>query len=259
MNLLKIFKKTGQAIAQTTISNQEAIAIIHESFDTASDKLLKDSQIVAEAAKYFVTDKGERLLKIGFTNSTEGALTKECKQRAEKAQKDAEIVLYYQKHYPFNKFITKEQVNEICNKWGLVCGNISQFKGFVPEKNLKEIENFKLRDEDYRYYLSGGFFPFNEDDDFVGNCTFEEYKKEKEKVNEVHGIYISNYSIQKDKPQFKICAPISDMKTDRYTLKGNFLVKDEPIVLQPVKGGYLVVSKWGLEANDELLTNSIDN
>jgi hypothetical protein len=28
----------------------------------------------------------------------------------------------------------------------------------------------------------------------------------------------------------------------------------DPIVLQPVIGGYLVIAKWSLEANDELLT-----
>jgi hypothetical protein len=39
---------------------------------------------------------------------------------------------------------------------------------------------------------------------------------------------------------------------DGYRLEYNL---PDPIVLQPVNGGYLIVSKWGLEGEDAELTN----
>jgi ABC-type molybdate transport system permease subunit len=34
------------------------------------------------------------------------------------------------------------------------------------------------------------------------------------------------------------------------------IIKDDPIVLQPVKEGYLIVSAWGIEASDKEVQNS---
>jgi hypothetical protein len=41
--------------------------------------------------------------------------------------------------------------------------------------------------------------------------------------------------------------------------KDGYKLEYDPIVLQPVKGGYLVVTKWGLEASDEIVTNPTSN
>lgn len=37
------------------------------------------------------------------------------------------------------------------------------------------------------------------------------------------------------------------------------IVIKDPIVLQPVNFGYIIVSSWGLEASDELVVNEINN
>jgi len=39
-------------------------------------------------------------------------------------------------------------------------------------------------------------------------------------------------------------------------VSGINLVKDDPIVLQRVKGGYLIVTAWGPEANDSEIKNA---
>ena len=60
-----------------------------------------------------------------------------------------------------------------------------------------------------------------------------------------------------EKPPFSICAPIKDFDTERLRIKDGYKLCEipDPIVLQPVKGGYLVVSKWGLEASDGIVVN----
>ena len=63
------------------------------------------------------------------------------------------------------------------------------------------------------------------------------------------------------KAQLQICAPIKDMDTKGYKLQGHKLIKDipDPVVLQPIENGYLIVTAWGDEASDPLITNEITN
>jgi len=53
----------------------------------------------------------------------------------------------------------------------------------------------------------------------------------------------------------QICAPIKDMNTSGYERRGHNLIKHipDPIILQPIEGGYLIVTAWGDEASDELI------
>ena len=53
---------------------------------------------------------------------------------------------------PFVKFITENQLEEICKKYNLVMGWPSIFKADIPVKNIKEIADFKMKDEDLRSY-----------------------------------------------------------------------------------------------------------
>lgn len=61
------------------------------------------------------------------------------------------------------------------------------------------------------------------------------------------------------KEKLQICAPIKymDIKglelTEGYKLEKKFI--PDPVVLQPVKGGYLILTAWGDEASDPLVVN----
>jgi len=60
----------------------------------------------------------------------------------------------------------------------------------------------------------------------------------------------------------KICAPIADMDTTQMRITDGYkmeVVIPDPVVLQPVKGGYFIVTAWGDEASDEIVVNSIQN
>lgn len=56
----------------------------------------------------------------------------------------------------------------------------------------------------------------------------------------------------------EICAPVKDMETKGTRRKGH-RIYDDPVVLQPVNGGYLVVTAWGNEASDENVINHNQN
>ena len=62
---------------------------------------------------------------------------------------------------------------------------------------------------------------------------------------------------------FHIAAPAKEFNLEkgrlRKTSKNGYQVEEDPIVFRYCRGGVLVDSKWGLEASDPALINSIDN
>lgn len=237
-------------------TTDEVIAEIHSDFDTASERLLKEAkEIVAQD-----TGKGDRLRSLGFSNALPVKETDDVRKAQYEVRQLAERVSYFNQWYPHNKFITEQSVQRICEKYGLVFADAQYYKGDVPEKNLREMEQFVLRKEDMvvdpigsivsrlRSSMMGidwgyGFVaPRSEWDD--SPLPSYEYKEPKA-----------------TKPSFKICAPEKDFDTTMLDKKGHKLELNipDPIVLQPVKGGYLIVTKWGLEASDDLVKNEKAN
>jgi hypothetical protein len=102
---------------------------IHEAFDGASDTLYLNA-VKKHAVDHFGIEKSERLKRLGFARSSEcvGPFKKD------------ELPIYYRGKYPFLKFITHEQLEVICEKYGLIYAEAGRYIGGVPEKNLREIE-----------------------------------------------------------------------------------------------------------------------
>jgi len=263
------FKKIGQSVKQSlepAKDPQVVIAEIHESFDTASEKLLNEAKAILNGS--YDIEKGERLKNIGFTSAKKAVEATELVDKKQKNEELAKLIEYYQLHYPNNKFITEEKVKEICQKYGLLCGETKYYKSDVPEKNLSEIENFKLKEKDmdkikynwYKINYTERSYPYSlaldkETGDCYGHIEYSAspfgrsmtfVKKDENKT----------HHFQKEK--FKICASVKDFDTKNMRIEDGYKLNlnlPDPIVLQPVKGGYLVVSKWGLEAEDKDLFN----
>jgi hypothetical protein len=235
------------------------IAEIHNEFDSASEKLLNEAKELLKDKS--TTSKGDRLKNLGFTKAKPVIESEELRKKESQAKYLAERVSYFNQWYPHNKFITEEAVKTICEKYGLVFGDIAYYKGDVPEKNILEMELFNLRNEDMdsRSYIS--YFESDLD----------------RQIRIMNGIadgigilgsleWANSLSTKRDdsikkhyfKQPFKICAPEKDFDT-RFLVKKGYKLEHDPIVLQPVKGGYLIVTKWGLEANDESLVNPKTN
>lgn len=193
--------------ANGPIKNGLTAKDIHSDFIAEANVLSDDS------------NKACQLAKLGFTNAKNALkINKFHLMESE----------YFKQHYPLNKYLTYEQIQNLCSKYGLVFGRAEQYIGDIPDKNLKEISNFKVRKED------------------VERIAFDMlYQQTKE-----FGLI-----------EFFICAPLKDMKlrhNERVDSRG-FVVQDDPIVIKPAYYGGLIISMWGDEASDSQVINEINN
>ncbi len=265
-SLKKKMKQIGLSMTDPNV----LVAEIHNEFDSVTERLLTEAREILSANPE--VQKGERLKSLGFVNTKSAKAAEEIVKKKKEAEKTAELVEYFRVYYPNYKFITDAAVKAICQKYGLVFGDSYYYIGDVPEKNIQEMERFELRQEDmYKGMIvelssggmsgyTGGFFNgFHPTQSYKGyfapsefsSMSFHHVSKEDEDKEFVY-----------HKQPTKICAPFKEFHTDsRYGLSKdgyNMELKD-PVVLQPVNGGYLIITKWGLEGKDESLVNEIQN
>jgi len=270
---MKLFKRATEAITEVMDprSNEEIIAEIHETFNTEVERLLEGTKVKASlhTDKEILLAKSRRLANLGFTNTTDTLKgRKEAdrinKLRSANLEKDLlnETILHFQNKYPLYKFITEVSVKRICEKYGLVYGPIGRYEGFVPEKNLVEIENFKVEDEDKAYHTVDYHYSTYDDSVTVKYYSKKAYDYRYEQHRARSYSSGRNASFEGQAP-FEIAAPVKDFNTDNMVLSGSKLslkvTPPDPIVLQPVmfkdKKHYLIVTAWGEEASDPLVVN----
>lgn len=279
--MFNIFKKktvTVNTVAEPkkpeglTPSEEKAIVEeIHRLFHTAADR-------TRERATFTLNEKhqkAERLKALGFKNIP---LIKESDDEVWKLTRANEIMEYINQYaidYPAYKFITIEDIDEICNKYGLIFASVSFFNRDVPEKNLREIELFKLKPghatycnkegEPRKYEDSKAIWKFN-----AGRSIWTRAQLEKLYVGQTttyyeNGDYIkvnnSYHFCAYDRATLMIAAPPSHFTVPYgYKIVGTAVVQDDPVVCQPVPGGFLVLSAWGgPEASDPIVVNQKSN
>ena len=203
-------------------SNVELIEQIHNEVYSVHDLLLKEAEnILNKPINEEKVNDYQKLIKLGFNNEKNIINHKEELKKIEESKKIKSIIEYYSFKYPFNKFINEESVIRICEKYGLILTSVDRFIGSIPEKNQKEIINFKVDKKD---------LPFHHD-------------KESDYIIGVGLLIIAT----KDQLNMKNARVQGHKLVD--------IVKEDPIVLQPVREGYLIVSAWGIEASDKEVQN----
>lgn len=248
---------------------KKIIEEIHESFYGEVSKLLAQAKIFnnVESNKQHLIDKSKKLKELGFTNTKEIQIAEKeieklnkFKEENKEKEKLIETINYFSFHYPHKKFITEESVKKICKKYNLVYGEVFRFMGVVPLENLKEIQDFKIKDVDrcYKKTITYKKSFLQEKIIYVG----EGYVKRKRKPRNP-----KDKSIEIKEAPLEIAAPKKDfdltgMTINDYKLEEKIEIID-PVVLQPVfykgKKHYLIVTAWGEEGYDELVYNSKKN
>lgn len=295
MNWFKKEKKV-EVVAQPAIAMPEKTAVknnypavveeIHREFHSAGDVLLVEAQEILKKAQGTEIEKGKRMLSLGFKQAQQAEETGKILHKAAASKEVAELVRYYQVNYPNNKFITEEQVQAICFKYNLICGEVGRYKGFVPEKNLKEVEAFRAKDGDVPSLLFDVVcdrvkLPSNQIDDsflteygksyfsrgvglnyaYITACTGRVELGSTSLFGEKCTIFNGNTFVKiinKEVHELQICAPVKDMDLTGMTIVDGYkMIKHIPdsVVLQHVKGGYLILTAWGDEASDENVVN----
>ncbi len=271
-----MFKNLFKKVAPVQVEQKEVVVMekpktgypkvvdeIHNEFETAAENLaIEAKQIIAEAKNKDV-EKVTRLINLGFKQSNQVSEVKPLIEKAKLSEEQVKLLNEYARKYPLNKFITEGQVEVICKKYSLVCGEVGIYKGFVPEKNLREIEKFNLKSEDFSYV-----FQYAENSPELNEQQAKEYAERNlggwrprmfTSTSHMDGFSV----VERKQGAFHICAPIKDMDTNGLELKEGYKLEKkhvpDPVVLQPVNGGYLIITKWGDEASDPLLTNPIEN
>jgi hypothetical protein len=265
-------RKERQETAMKGKPITELIEEIHDTFYTEVDKLLAEAKIMksAETQKSELIDKMNALKKLGFAN------TKECEEADEEVlrlskieaennskQEMVDAINYFSHKYPLYKFITEESVKKICKKYGLVYSDVINYIGIVPNKNLADMQQFNIDENDECYFVA----KYRESIDWslrLDNIRYFDIHKFK-KNRDGRGSYYRR--VDKGLCPFEIAAPISDFNTDNMELEDFKLTKKlkipDPVVLKPVfykgKKHYLIVTAWGDEASDPLVVNEINN
>ena len=226
----------------------QEILEVHAEFNTAAEKLLEEAKQYLDNTPVPSPDKYQMLKEFGFTGTEEYRANHIIASERSVAKIVAETVTYYSKNY-HHKFIQEGDVRHICSKYGLICGSTQLYKGFVPEKNLQEILNFKLpKEQDQAYVYQQSSWSEN-----FGYIDIDRY------------LSLSNAEKERARPIGKqdllICAPQDDFDMKNHEVKDNKLVKKvpDPVVLCPVRLGYLIITAWGDEASDPLVLNEKNN
>lgn len=255
-------------------SMNDIVLEIHDTFYTEVDRLYKQASIVKEidVKDKELIAKAKRLKDLGFINtkeviqaSIELEKIKAIKIENEKNKDLIDAINFFSMEYPLYKFITVESVNKICEKYNLIYGPIDKYLGDVPEKNLKQIEQFKIK-EDSHCWMEKIQYNWTSSSNSNSNISYLDINKAKRRekeYTEYKSSYVSNKRVTFSKCPLEIVAPIKDFDTKGMEVVDHKLIKKieipDPVVLCPVIFRdiryFLIITAWGLEASDEIVVN----
>lgn len=227
---------------------------IHNEFQTEVDRILAEAKISVPEIPIDenLLNRANRLRAIGFHSAKEiqevrdwERRNQENKWKNDRKRQLVDAVNYFSEKYPNYKFITKDRVLAICEKYNLHMGPVRNFTGDVPDENIRVMEVFEIEEGDKASEEIGTMPRFT---NFNGS-TWDHRLAGLQTFYGPAGL--------------QICAPLSQFNKDGLAVdqKTRTLVRKveipDPVVLQPVnyKGEtyYLVVTAWGIESEDSEL------
>lgn len=151
--MFKLFKKVAEVVAIET-APRYTVEQIHAEFDSAQerilsecDKMLAELQIPTET---HVERKAAMLKQLGFENAEPVTQYEKFVKGKEAVAKKVELtsnqasyIRELSQRYPFEKFITVDELDRICNKYGLIHAPVKNYIKDIPEKNVVEMASVK--------------------------------------------------------------------------------------------------------------------
>jgi hypothetical protein len=168
--MLQLFKKP------------KPMEVIHAEFDSAQDRILDECEKILAELKIPTETQIEKkaliLKDLGFVNSEVIQQAKILKEKSQKIEQkinltinQAKTIRYFKEKYPFEKFITIDELNRICEKYHLIYAPAQNYIKDIPEKNVLEMKNCKKLEIKDRSELNRIIVYFK----FWGDAT-KEYK-----------------------------------------------------------------------------------
>jgi len=244
---------------------------IHADFYGAEERLYIDAIGLKQRSVSEQRKKAVRLEAIGFNRAKPVQDIRDHQTKAGMSEAMIEAIDYYRVYYPQNKFITDDEVIKLCNKYGLLLGDAGNYIGDMPEKNLNDIEAFKLRDEEKvekRKYPTGYMDAFDRLQyfDMSSNAqpaiptiplqyihwnprrtgeSIRQLAEHRRQIEAASRLYMRYPADEKEKIKaqekvelearpYMICAPSQDFHTRGYELRQGARLVWDPVVLQPV-------------------------
>lgn len=234
------------------VATRNIDAEIHRDVFSAQELLLAEARRVLETEYKYDEADADRLAglaALGFRNAEEVRRFNEIDKRRKANEEMMERINYYSQIYPSHKFIDQKTARAICDKYDLYLAFVSDYVSDIPEKNQKEIVDFRIRRKDIReadeIQRGGGgwMMPF-----LVYDCLLDDYYASLDKEELLKG------------ENLLIIAPLKKLDIRGREVKDRILMEiKDPVVLQPVPLGYLIVTSWGLEASDPEIQNPRHN
>lgn len=261
---------------------KEALAIIsqNEKIKVGVESSLEDKAKRLKRLGFNSTDVVLKLNEIKNRNEQKDQVIQEETEKAK-------IFEFYNKRFPECKFLPEDEFNRICHKYGLVYAPVEHYTQTVPDENLEEIENntphiskdiapkgiyyvhYKIYDYKHDNYVTpeeskNWENPLMIESDFEPSAPRWVIRQMlQEKYNTTKEIHLSPGVTMDivDKSGLFIAAPKNHFNTENLTFDGKYgfftlnrkIIKTDPVVFKYVKGGLLIISKWGIVGKDPLL------
>jgi len=217
---------------------------IHHNFRTISFQYSDVTSKIENLEKLLEIEKIKvsKLNLLGFNNTIHHKNILDYKNQIYWLKLNHEAFVYFNSKYPLHKFITFKNIIDLSNKYNLDLGDFSQYIGEVPDKNIEEINSFKIDEIDTGfevgiYFQRNGVKKYNtaEEINTLLNTDYKDYRN-------------TPHKLATKLPKFQIVASHHLMsKSDKKDI-------DDPIVVSPVlyKSNlfYIIVTAWGDEAKN---------
>jgi hypothetical protein len=285
--MLTLFKKTSITTEQ-----------IHAEFDSAQDRLLSHYEDILnkKSISNQVKNKYENLKSLGFIKSETVTQVDSIKDEIAPSEKKASLIQYFKTKYPFEKFVTVEELERICKKYNLIHAPVQYYIKDVPEKNVLEMKNCKkleisdshpvneyifraktfhessahehlLKGKEFKLYLTKKEVNLIESNTFESDVFIANKLGLKGKISKRTGIYEEAELIKVEKSGLFIAAPKSHFDLGELSRRSEFgffkvRVSDikDPVVFEYCTGDICrIVTKWGTDDDQSYLDPGLLN